>query len=524
MSTPDHGQALVRSAWGITAWTFVSRVAGVVREAVVAKLLGASALSDAFVTALRIPNAFRAVVGEGGLPGALVPIAKKVERERPGEEGAYAGRVFTLLLLVLAALTIVGIAAAPFFVTLFAKGFKATPGKFDLTVHLTRILFPYVVVISAAALLEAYLNAKGRFSLSAATPAVWNLTIVASALLLVPFGVPPLHALVAGVLLGGTFQFAMQLPLARRLGFRFGGSPFADPDVRKTALLVAPRLYGYGVGQLNFLVSSSVLAAMGDAYVTYNYLAFRIADLVRGGFVESLTRAVLPSLSEQALEKDLTAYKRTISLALRLSAFVTIAATVGLALFARPIVHVVFFGGRFDLAGVDGTALALAWYAVGIFAIGGVKILTQAFYALQDTKTPVVVATFDLLAFVALCLALSGPMKHAGVALATSAGFFINFGLLVVLLRRRTGPIGGSEMLRSLARLILAGFATALVAGFLSRVALPYRDDWPFALRAGWMGGMVLLVAAVYLGCAWLLRAPEVEETLGVFRRKPKPA
>lgn len=524
MSTRDDGQALVRSAWGITAWTFVSRVAGVVREAVVANLLGASALSDAFVTAQRIPNAFRAIVGEGGLPGALVPMAKKVERERPGEEGAFAGRVFTLLLFVLAGITIVGIAAAPFFVTLFAKGFRGTPGKFDLTVHLTRLLFPYVVVISAAALLEAYLNAKGRFSLSAATPAVWNLTIVAAALLLVPFGVAPLPALVAGVLLGGAFQFAMQVPLARRLGFRFGGSPFGDADVTKTALLVAPRLYGYGVGQLNFLVSSNVLAAMGDAYVTYNYLAFRIADLVRGGFVESLTRAVLPSLSESALETGLSAYKRTISLGLRLSAFVTIGATVGLALLARPLVHVVFFGGRFGLAGVDGTALALAWYAVGIFAIGGVKILTQAFYALHDTRTPVLVATFDLLAFAALCVALGGPMKHAGVALATSVGFWINFALLVVLLRRKAGPLGGGDMLRSVVRLVLAGFAAALGVFLLSRVAWPFRDAWPFLLRAGWLAAMAGAVALSYVGVAWLLRAPEVGEALGVFRRRRRPA
>ena len=250
----------------------MSRLTGVLRDATIARFLGASALSDAFYTAFRIPNAFRAIVGEGGLPGAFVPMAKKVQRERPGEEGVYAGRMLTLLLLVLVVLTAVGVAAAPFLVALFAEGFKTTPGKFDLTVTLTRWLFPYILLVSVAALLEAWLNAKGRFQLSAATPIALNLAIVAAAWLLAPAGVPPTTALVAGVLAGGLAQFLMQAPAARKLGMRFGGDPFGDPEVKETALLIAPRLYGYGVGQISFLISSRTLAALGNAYVTFNLL------------------------------------------------------------------------------------------------------------------------------------------------------------------------------------------------------------------------------------------------------------
>ncbi len=373
-------------------------------------------------------------MGEGGLPGAFVPMAKKVERERPGAEGAYAGRMLVLLLCVLVGLVVAGILLAEPIVALFASGFRATPGKFELTVLLTRWMFPYILLVSVASLFEAYLNSKGFFQLSAATPIAWNLSIVAAAWLLAPAGVPPLAALTAGVLFGGGLQVALQGPAVRRLGLRFEGSPFRDPEVGSTALRIAPRLYGAGVGQLSFLVSSRTLAALGDAFVTYNFCAFRVVDFVLGGFVVSLTRTVLPSLSEQALEKDRSAYKATVAFALRLIGFVTIPAMVGLMLLASPIVDVIFRRGRFVEADVTKTALAVVFFALGLYAAAGVKIVTQAFYALHDTRTPVVVATFDLAVFWVLCVWLAKPMLHAGVALATSAGFWINFLLLVALL------------------------------------------------------------------------------------------
>src|SRR5262249_43592296 len=279
--------------------------------ATIARFLGASALSDAFYTAFRIPNTFRAIVGEGGLPGAFVPIAKKVERERPGKEGTYAGHVLQVLVLVLLGLVAVGIVFAPSLVALFASGFRGTPGKFELTVALTRWMFPYILFVSVAALFEAYLNAKGKFQLSAATPIALNLSIVAAAWLLAPAGVFVPAALAGGVLFGGVLQAAMQGPAVRRLGFRLAGKPFAGADVRTTALQIAPRLYGYGVGQLSFLVSTRTLAALGDAFVTFNFCAFRVADFVLGGFVMSLTRAILPSLAEEALDDDRTRYRRT---------------------------------------------------------------------------------------------------------------------------------------------------------------------------------------------------------------------
>ncbi len=498
----------------------MSRAAGILRDATIARFLGASALSDAFYTAFRIPNTFRAIVGEGGLPGAFIPMAKKVERERPGEEGVYAGRVLALLLCVLVALVALGILFADPIVSLFANGFKATPGKFELTVRLTRWMFPYVLLVSAAALLEAFLNAKGFFQLSAATPIAWNVAIVVSAWALAPAGVSPLAALTVGVLVGGFLQVALQGPAVRRLGLRFSGSPFRDRDVKRTALQIAPRLYGYGIGQLSFLVSTRTLAALGDAFVTYNFCAWRVTDFVLGAFVVSLTRTILPSLSNQALEKDRTAYRGTIAFALRLIGLITIPSTVGLWLLATPLIDVVFRRGRFGTADVQKTALAVGFFALGLYAAAGVKILTQAFYALHDTRTPVLVGTFDLAVFWILCVALAGPMQHAGVALATAAGFWINFLALLALLRRRLGRVGGRRILASLLRLAVASLGMGAVVWVVSARLVPYRMIWLLPLRIGWVGAVASLGAVVFLAFAKLLRVPEVDEVLGAFRKK----
>ena len=511
---------LVRSTWGITAWTLVSRVAGVLRDATIARFLGASAASDAFYTALRIPNTFRAIVGEGGLPAAFVPMAKKVERERPGDEGAYAGRMLVLLLCVLVGLVAAGILLAEPIVALFANGFKATPGKFELTVRLTRWMFPYILLVSVAALLEAFLNSKGFFQLSAATPIAWNLAIVAAAWALAPAGVSPLTALTVGVLVGGGLQVALQGPAVRRLGLRFSGSPFRDAEVKRTALQIAPRLYGYGVGQLSFLVSTRTLAALGDAFVTYNFCAWRVTDFVLGGFVVSLTRTVLPSLSDQALEKDRSAYKATVAFALRLIGFVTIPSMVGLMLLAVPIVDVIFRRGRFAAAAVPRTAGAVVFFALGLFAAAGVKIVTQAFYALHDTRTPVLVATFDLAVFWVLCVLLAGPMQHAGVALATSAGFWINFLALLALLRRRLGRLGGRAVAAGLLRLAVASLGMGAIVWAVSERLVPYQMAWDLPLRVGWVGAVAALGAAAFIVLAKLLGAPEVDEVLGALRKK----
>ncbi len=514
----------MRSAWGITLWTFVSRLTGLLRDATIARFLGASAASDAFWTAFRIPNAFRAILGEGGLPGAFVPMAKKVARERPGQEGIYAGRMFTALLAVLVVVVALGVVFAPTLVTLFASGFRNTPGKFELTVYLTRLLFPYILLVSLASLLESYLNSKGRFQLAAATPVALNLSIVLAAYALAPLSVPVPVALCIGVIAGGLAQLLMQAPLAKKLGFVFGGSPAGDPEVARTALQIAPRLYGYGIGQINFLISSRTLSRLGDAFITYNFNAFRVVDLVQGGFVVSMTKALLPSLSEQALDEDKTAFEKSILFGLRLVAFATVPATLGLMLLGGPVIDVIFRRGEFGVDAVRQTAHAVFFFAIGLFASSAVKILTQAFFALQDTKTPFFVATFDLVAFWILCVTLASSMSHAGVALATAAGFWINFLVLFVLLKRRVSKGFGRTLVPCFARLFGATLAMGVFVIALAEKFLPYQPAWSLFTRIGWLGVVIGSAAAVFAGAAWMLKAPELEETFGALLRRRRKA
>ena len=392
-----------------------------------------------------------------------------------------------------------GILFAGPIVALFANGFKATPGKFELTVRLTRWMFPYILLVSAAALLEAYLNSKGFFQLSAATPIAWNLAIVAAAWALAPAGVSPLAALTVGVLVGGFLQVALQGPAVRRLGLRFSGSPFRDTEVKRTALQIAPRLYGYGVGQLSFLVSTRTLAALGDAFVTYNFCAWRVTDFVLGGFVVSLTRTILPSLSDQALEKDRTAYTATIAFALRLIGFVTIPSTVGPraardAARRRRLPTRALRDGRRRQDGARGRLLRARPLRGGGREDRRRRRSTRSTTRRRRSSWPRSISPSS-----GCCVSLSpGRCSHAGVALATSAGFWINFLALLALLRKRLGRLGGRAVGAGLLRLTLASLGMGAIVWAVSERLVPYRMAWGLPLRIGWVGAVASLGAVAF--------------------------
>jgi putative peptidoglycan lipid II flippase len=232
---------------------------------------------------------------------------------------------------------------------------------------------------------------------------------------------------------------------------------------------------------------------------------------------------VLPSLSEQALESGRESYRRTLSLALRLVGFVTIPAMIGLLLIARPAVDVIFRRGRFGAGDVTQTAIAVVFFALGLYAAAGVKILTQAFYALHDTRTPVAIATFDLGVFWLLCVTLAPPMKHAGVALATSAGFWVNFVLLALFLRRKLGPLGGREVVRSLARTSVASLVMGAGVLLVAERLLPYDAAWRLFVRAGWVVGLAAAGGLLFVAASAALGSPEVGEVFGALRRRKAP-
>jgi putative peptidoglycan lipid II flippase len=511
---------LVRSASVITPLTLLSRVTGYIRDKAIALVLGAGTRSDALLVAWRIPNMLREIVGEGAMSSAFIPVYAEVSHERSEEEArAFVGRALGTFAMMLALLTVAGILCSPLLVDLLASQFRQSPGKFALTVSLNRWIFPYVFLVSIAAFCQAVLNSRRRFAVAASAPIFLNVAIILGAAVLSPRLAEPTYGLAAGVLLGGILQIAVQVPQLARL--RAVGRPelgWRDPAVRSVLLLMAPRLFAYGINTLNTVISTRFAASLGNANVSHFYYANRLKELVLGGFAVSLATAILPLLSRQALSEDRGPFKDNLAFALRLLVFVTIPASVGLFVLKTPIVRVLFEGGRFGAADTRATATALATLAIGLLFFAGVRVVVPAFFALKDTRMPVFAALADCGTFVLLCLLLTRPMGLAGIGLAASAAAGVNLGILVLILRLREGRLHGKEIVVSLARVTVA----AAVMG----VALVAANRWLALENArGWSGailvvGVILGGVGIYWAAASLAGAPEPSELRAVALRR----
>jgi len=518
----DARGRLVRSASTITPLTLLSRVTGYLRDKVIALTLGAGMRSDAFFVAFRIPNMLREIIGEGAMSSAVIPVYAEVSATRSEQEArAFVGRVVGTFALILTVITVAGICASPWLVDLLAGQYRATPGKFELTVLLNRWIFPYILLVSLAAFCQAILNAHHRFAVAAAAPIFLNVAVILSALVLSPRMADPTYGLAVGVLAGGVLQIAIQVPQLRRL--RAVGRPalgWSDPAVRSVLLLMSPRLLAYGINSVNTVVSTRFAASLGNSGVSHMYYAQRLKELVLGGFAVSVATAILPMLSKQALAADREPFKDNLAFALRLIAFVTLPATVGLVALQVPIVRVLFQGGRFGDADTHATAGALATLALGLFFFAGVRVVVPAFYALKNTTLPVAAALADAAVFILLCLLLTGPLGLPGIGLAASAAAAVNVAVLMFALRRREGPLRGRAIASSLARIAAA---SAVMGGFLWAAARVV----PESAYVGWRGaGLLTLVIGLAAACYWLsahwLGAPEPAELKRVASRRKR--
>jgi putative peptidoglycan lipid II flippase len=509
---------LVRSASAITPLTLLSRVTGYLRDKAIAATLGAGMRTDAFFVAFRIPNMLREIIGEGAMSSAVIPVYAEVSAARTADEArAFVGRVVATFALILAGITVAGILVSPWLVDLLAEQFHGTPGKFELTVLLNRWIFPYILLVSLAALCQALLNAHHRFAISAAAPILLNVALIVSAVFVAPRLTEPTYALAGGVLLGGALQIGIQLPQLRRL--RAVGRPalgWKDPAVRSVLVLMSPRLLAYGINTVNTVVSTRFAAGLGNASVSHLYYANRLKELVLGGFAVSVATAILPLLSRQALSTDREPFKDSLAFALRLIAFVTIPASVGLVVLQAPIVRVLFQGGRFAAADTQATAGVLATLAVGLFFFACVRVVVPAFYALKNTALPVAAALADATAFLLLCLAWTGPLGLPGIGLAASCAAAVNVAILVVALRRREGRLGGRRIAGSLARI---GAASAVMGALLWGASRSLSE----AAFAGWRGalllaGLILGATVAYWVAAHVMGAPEPAELRRIAR------
>ena len=516
----DENQSVVRAAGLIGAATFASRILGFIRDIVLARLFGATAAADAFFVAYRIPNLLRELFAEGTMSSAFIPVFTEYRTLRTQRDAwELASAMFTTLLSVVTLVTVIGIVAAPWIAWVMGWGFHDEPEKLATTTLLTRVMFPYLLFVSLAALAMGILNSMRAFAAPALSPLMFNVFIISCAVFVSPMLAEPIIGVAIGVVAGGAAQFAMQLPgLALRkmlFGLRFEPG---HPGVRRIGTLMLPYLLGLSATQLNILVST-ILGSHFEGGPTYLFYGMRLIHFPLGVFGVALATAILPTLSTQAAAGALDELRKTLGFGLRMILFIIVPAMIGLILLRVPIVHLFFEHGKFSAADTQGTAVAVLCYALGLWAFAGVRIIAATFYSLQDTKTPALAAVAAVVSNLILSLLLMRPLGHAGLALATAIAAMINGSILVTVLNRRLGGVDWGSVLRSTGRVIAAGVAVLLVCLWVSGLAVWMRPE-------EWVAKAVMLTVGIglsvtgYFGVHALLRSEELDVLWGMVKAK----
>src|SRR3989454_8963150 len=511
---------LLRSASLISAFTILSRIFGYIRDSRIAFLLGAGTAADAYTTAYRIPNLLRRLVGEGAVSAAFIPVfSRYLAEDKKQDAWEFANTMLTLITLFLTAFAIVGIIFSPFIVRLFASGFGDTPGKLELTASLNRIMFPYIFLISLSALAMGILNSFHRFGAPAFAPVVLNLTMIAFSFLGSLFG-DLTRTLATGVVVGGMLQLGVQVPQLVRSGWHIRFKiDFSHPGIRQVARLMVPVIFGIGIVQINVLVDTQFASYLDEGSVTSIYIADRVMELVLGGYAVAVSTVILPLLSRQAALRQMGELKTTLNFAARIILFITLPATVGLVILRQEIIEVLFQHGDFDAASTALTAWALPFFAIGLSAFSMVKIIVPAFYALEDTRTPVKIAFVAMFLNIALNFLFLRPLRNGGPALATSvSAFFSSFALLTIF-HKRYGSFGVQEIVKSIVKFAIA--SVALGAVVYTVIHWPGFYTGRIARKAVALAVSIAAGTASYFSASALLSTRELAELRAVRSARP---
>lgn len=490
--------------------TFLSRILGFARDMIFAFYFGATGVSDAYFAAFKIPNLLRELVAEGSMSAAFIPVLTEYRQKRGEEEANRLVKItFTFILLVVGAVCLLGIIFSPAIVTISAPGFLGSPDKFSLTVLLTRIMFPFLLFVSLAALLMGALNTKKIFFIPALAPAALNITLIVSIVFFESRAQQPIMAAAIGVLAGGFVQFAFQLPSFFRKNYTLGfDASFGHPGLKRMAFLLVPATFALAVSQINILVGSILASFLPPGSITYLYNSMRLIQFPIGIFGVAMGMAVLPTLSEHAVRGDLDRLRDDFSFSLRLLFFITVPSMAGLIALREPIVNLLFQRGSFDFIATQGTANALFFYALGIWSIVGVRIITASFYALQDTRTPVKIAAVGMISNILVSLALMGPMKHSGLALANAIASWVNFSLLFYFLRRKLKRIDAKRIGRSFFQILLSSSIMGFCGWGLLHGPL-WQKNGQSPEKIIFFTGTIALCLIIYGICSYLLKSDE---------------
>ena len=524
---------IARNAGIVGPATFLSRVLGLVREQVMAALFGAGFATDAFNVAFRIPNLLRDLFAEGAMSSAFVPTFTAVhQREGDAQSWAFGRQLMLTLALVLTVICVIGALFAPWLVRLFAPGFGSIPGKLELTILLTRVMLPFLPAVALAAAAMGMLNARGSFAVPALAPTMLNLGMIVAGVALIPvverFGQPAILAMALGVVIGGIGQFVCQLPALYGMGFRLRlETPWGHPGVLRVATLMGPAAIGLAATQVNLLVSTLIASLLVQGSVSWLGYAFRLMQLPIGVFGVALATVSMPALARAAVDRDMPALKTTLSATVRLVLLLTVPAAFLLAVLSIPICRLLYQHGRFGPMDTVHTAGALMMYCIGLPAFAAVGVMTRAFYALGDTRTPVQASVVSVTLNLGLNLLFVGPLRrlgleHTGLALATSVTSIASLLQLTWYMRRRLGPLEGRRILNTAVR-VAASAAIAVLPGLLLLRWVDTRLGGGTVAAAIEVAAGAALALAIGYGAMRALRVEElgtVEALFAAVRRR----
>lgn len=494
----------------------MSRITGLLREMIMARLFGAGLIQDAFNLGFRIPNLTRDLFAEGALSSAFIPTFTEYLSTRTHQESArLANLVATAILVVVGTVCAVGMLCAPILVTTLAPGYAAVPGKFELAVSMTRIMFPFLLLVALAAQAMGMLNSSNKFGVPAMASTFFNIGSIGFGIAIgVWFGprlkISRIDGMAIGIVLGGALQLCWQLPSLYKLGYRFHPMfHWTDPGLQRILRMMLPAILGNAAVLINVAVSTNLASAIADPVrgydgpVSWLGYAFRFMQLPLGLFGVAIGSATLPSISRSAAAGNMDEFRRTFSKSLGMVFLLTLPSSIGLVVLGRSIIGAIYQGGKFEVYDTQQTATALSYYAIGLVGYAGLKVLSPAFYALNDARTPMIVSVVSILInyFTAVALIRYAGFGHAGLAMATSAVALFGFIILFAILRARIGGVYGRELVVGFAKVAVASAAMGGVVFLVSSSMERWLGVGQMARRADLAVSMPLGVAVFYLAC-----------------------
>jgi putative peptidoglycan lipid II flippase len=523
----EERKSSTRAAGVVGAAVMCSRLLGLVREQVFAGLFGATRNYDIFLIAFRVPNLLRDLFAEGALSTAFVTtFSKKIATEGDQSAWALAHKIATLTAVFMSAVTLLGIVFSRQLIAVIGWGFK--PDEQAMTVLLTQIMWPFILLVSLAALVMGMLHSKKVFGMPAMASTFFNIGSILGGVILgwwldPHFGRRALIGLALGTLIGGFMQFVVQLPSLRKIGYRFRADfAWRDEGVRTVLRLMAPAIIAASAVQVNVLVNSSFASLLEKGAVSWLSIAFRLMQLPLGIFGVAIGTVTLPLVSRSAALGNTEEFRSILARGMRLAFFLTVPSTIGLILLARPIISVIYEHGRFNPEMTAQTAAALQYYAIGLAAYSALKVLTPAFYAIDRRKTPMMVSFLAIGMNVLLnwLFTFQLGLRHRGLALSTGLVATLNFLILYALMRHHVRGLETGRMFVSLGKIAAAGLVLALTCWGANSFVLSDWQQIHFPLRLALLLATITVAGGAFFAAAFVFGLDEMQEIASIFRRR----